>query len=70
MVSQCIRTVQVFERRNSARQVGVLSGAAAGDSGRKNIGLSKLSSDSTLYRKVAERRVSFLSNMSILERTQ
>jgi hypothetical protein len=37
-------------------QADLLSGATASNSFRKNIGLSKLSPDSTLYRKVAERR--------------
>jgi hypothetical protein len=39
------------------RQTNLVSRAAASHSCRKNIGFSKLSSDSTLYRKVAERRV-------------
>jgi hypothetical protein len=38
------------------RQAGVPSRATARSSCRKNIGLSKLSPDSTLYRKIAERR--------------
>jgi hypothetical protein len=42
--------------RGTLRQAGLLSGAIASDSCRKNIGLSKLTLDSTLYRKVAERR--------------
>jgi hypothetical protein len=37
-------------------QTGLLSRAAASNSCRENIGLSNLSSDSTLYCKVAERR--------------
>jgi hypothetical protein len=36
-------------------QLGLLSRATASDSFRNNIGLSKLSPDSILYRKVAER---------------
>jgi hypothetical protein len=38
------------------RQVSLLSRATASNSCRKNIGLSKSSLDSTLYRRVAERR--------------
>jgi hypothetical protein len=38
------------------RQAGLLSRAPASNSCRENIRLSKLSPDSTLYRKVAERR--------------
>jgi hypothetical protein len=37
-------------------QAGLLSRATASNSCRKNIGLSKLSPDSTLHRKVAKRR--------------
>ncbi len=42
------------------RQAGRLSRATASNNCRKNIGLSKLSSDRTLYRKVAERRSTLL----------
>ncbi len=38
------------------RQAGLLSRAAASNICRKNIGLSKMSPNSTLYHKVAERR--------------
>jgi hypothetical protein len=38
------------------RQVGLLSRATTSNSCRKNIGLSKLSTDSILYLKVAEKR--------------
>jgi len=37
-------------------QAGLLSRATASNSCREDIGLTKLSPDSTLYRKVAERR--------------
>jgi hypothetical protein len=39
------------------QQAGLLSRATASNNCRKNIGLSKLSPDSNLYLKVAERRV-------------
>ncbi len=47
---------QVIEKRNSAlRQAGLLFRVTASNSCRKTIGLSKLSLDRTLYRKVAKR---------------
>jgi hypothetical protein len=55
VVSQCVRGAQAIERKDS-ESAGLLSRAAASNSCRKNIGLSTLSSDSTLYRKVAERQ--------------
>ncbi len=48
VVSQCVRDAQVIERMNS----GLLSRATASNSCRKNIGLLKLTSDSTLCSKV------------------
>jgi hypothetical protein len=51
LVSQCVRDAQVIERMNS----GLLSRATASNSCRENIGLSKLTSGSTLNSKVVER---------------
>jgi hypothetical protein len=48
------------------RQAGLLSRATASKSCRENIGLSKLSSNSTLYLKVAERR-GYSSSSSIVK---
>ncbi len=42
--------------RGTLLQAGLLSGTTASNSCRKNIGLTKLSADSTLYRMVAKRR--------------
>ncbi len=47
------------------RQAGFLSKAAASNSCRKSIGLSKLSPDSTLYRRVIERRVILSSSLNL-----
>ncbi len=47
------------------RQAGLLCRAIASNSYRKNIGLSKLSPDSTLYRKVAETRGILLLLVSV-----
>ncbi len=59
MVSQCVR--------GTLRQAGLLSRAIASDSCRENIGLSKLSPDSTLYCKVTERRGILFTSTLLLD---
>jgi hypothetical protein len=60
-----MRLVSIYEKRNwlsgtTLRQTGLQSRATASSSCMKNIELPKLSQDSTLYRKVAEKLSIFL----------
>jgi hypothetical protein len=61
VVSQCVRELK-WSSLWTLRQAGLLSRVTASNSCKKNIGLSKLSPDSTLYRK-AEYAFYFISNL-------